>query len=47
MVFKNGTMDVHMRNGVIIQIKENGEEASSDAGKCKKEHICHTGKASL
>lgn len=47
MVFKNGTMDVHMRNGVIIQIKENGEEGSSDAGKCKKEHICHTGKASL
>lgn len=47
MVFKNGTMDVHMRNGGIIQIEENGEEGSSDAGKCKKEHICHTSKASL
>lgn len=47
IVFKNGTMDVHMRNGVIIQIKENGEEGSSDAGKRKKEHIGNTGKASL
>ena len=24
MVFKNGTMDVHMKNGVVIQIKEDG-----------------------
>lgn len=24
IVFKNGTMDVHMKNGVVIQIKEDG-----------------------
>ena len=24
MVFKKGTMDVHMKNGVVIQIKEDG-----------------------
>lgn len=47
MVFKNRTMDVHMRNGIIIQIEENGEEGSNYAGKRKKEHICNTGKASL
>lgn len=47
MVFKNGTMDVHMRNGIIIQIEENGEEESRDAGKRKKEYIGNTSKASL